>query len=307
MKKILCIVLVLITIHVLAQEEGDSIKKQDSVVVKVIKYPAGFQAKLNEVYSEINGWKGREDIYYNPTAATPTPVLFNIHGGAWKKGVKEAQGGFDMYFKQGFAVVNIEYRLSVQATAPAAVEDVRAAMLYVVKHAKELNINPKKIVVAGSSAGAHLALMAGLLQNDNRFDGAYKKVKKYTIVAIIDRSGITDVWDWAYGKNLTSPSAKLWLGDKKDDEAFARTVSPIYYVKKTSPPTYIVHGDADPVVPYQQAIALKAKFDEVGAVSQFKSVPGGKHGKYTKEQNDEISKEIIAFLKANRVIEDKKE
>ena len=104
------------------------------------------------------------------------------------------------------------------------------------------------------------------------------------------------MWDWAYGKNLTSPSAALWLGDKKNDEAFAKTVSPIYYVKKTSPPTYIIHGDADPVVPYQQAQALKAKFDEVGANSQFKSVPGGKHGKYTKEQNDEINKEIIAFL-----------
>ncbi len=296
MKKILLLSLVLLSIGVNAQEETDTIKKPDSMVVKVIKYPAGFQAKLNEVYTEINGWKGREDIYYNPTATKPTPVVFNIHGGAWKKGNKEAQGGFDLYFKQGFAVVNIEYRLSGQATAPAAIEDVRAAMLYVVKHAKELNIDPYKIVVSGSSAGAHLALMAGLLQNDNKFDGDFKKVKKYKIQAIIDRSGITDVWDWAYGKNLTSPSAALWLGDKKNDEAFAKTVSPIYYVKKTSPPTYIIHGDADPVVPYQQAQALKAKFDEVGANSQFKSVPGGKHGKYTKEQNDEINKEIIAFL-----------
>ena len=85
MKKVLFTILVLVALNVKAQEEGDTIKKQDSVVVKVIKFPAGFQAKLNEVYSEINGWKGREDIYYNPTAATPTPVVFNIHGGAWKK------------------------------------------------------------------------------------------------------------------------------------------------------------------------------------------------------------------------------
>ena len=303
MNKILLFALLLISGSIMAQEENDTIKKADSLVVKVIKYPAGYQAKLNEVYTEINGWKGREDIYYNPTATKPLPVVFNIHGGAWRKGTKEAQGGFDMYFKLGFAVVNIEYRLTGQATAPAAVEDARSAMLYVVKHAKELNIDPNKIVMMGSSAGAHLALMAGLLQNDNNFDGSFSKLKKYKIVAIIDRSGITDVWDWAYGKNLTSPSAALWLGDKKNDEAFAKSVSPIYYVKKTSPPTYIVHGDADPVVPYQQAVALKAKFDEVGAISQFKLIPGGKHGKFTKEQNAEISGDIIAFLKANGVVD----
>ncbi len=296
MKKILFITLIAISSSVIAQDDSVASKKQDTPVVKKIKFPTGYKANLDAVYSEIDGWKGREDIYYNPTAAKPTPVIFNIHGGGWNKGTKEAQGGFDMYFKMGFAVVNVEYRLSQQASAPAAVEDVRAAMLYAVKKAKELNIDPNRIVVMGSSAGAHLALMCGLLQHDTRFDGAYKKVKKYEIVAIIDKSGITDVWDWAYGKNKTSKSATMWLGARDKDEAFAKTVSPIHYVKKTSPPTYIAHGDADLVVPYQEAVALKNKFEEVGAKYVFKTVLGGGHGKYTREQNDEISKEITKFL-----------
>ncbi len=297
MKKILFIALVAISSTAIAQIEDTAVaKKQDTLVIRKVKFPIGYRANIDAVYSEIGDWKGREDIYYNPTAKTPTPVIFNIHGGGWNKGVKEAQGGFDMFFEMGFAVVNVEYRLSQQATAPAAVEDVRAAMLYVVKKAKELNIDPNKIVIMGGSAGGHLALMCGLLQKDKRFDGQYRKVKKYNIVAIIDKFGITDVWDWAYGKNKTSKSATMWLGEKAKDEEFAKTVSPIFYVKKKSPPTYIVHGDADPVVPYQQSVELKKKFDEVGAKSMFKTIPGGLHGKFSKEQNNEINAEITKFL-----------
>jgi acetyl esterase/lipase len=293
MKKIFFLFLVSATINVFAQND---------TAVKKVEFPSGYEAKIDAVYSEINGWKGREDIYYNPKSTKPTPVIFNIHGGGWNHGVKETQGGFSTFFKVGFAVVNIEYRLTSQATAPAAVEDVRAAMLYVVQHAKELNIDPNKIVILGGSAGGHLALMAGLLQNDNRFDGAYKNVKNYTIAAIIDKYGITDVWDWAYGKNITSKSATNWLGAKAKDSVFAKSVSPIYYVKKTSPPTFIVHGDADPTVPYQQSVDLKKKFDEVGCKSEFVTIPGGVHGKFTKEQNAELNKSIVAFLKSLNII-----
>jgi len=290
MKQLLIIFSVMIAFTVQAQT--------DTAAVKKVVYPKGYEEKIDAVYSEIGDWKGREDIYYNPTATKPTPVVFNIHGGGWNHGVKEGQGGFAGFFKMGFAVANIEYRLTGQTKAPAAVEDVRAAILYVVQHAKELNIDPNKIVVMGGSAGGHLALMAGLLQNDNRFDGAYKQVKGYTIAAIIDKYGITDVWDWAYGPNIRSKSATNWLGDKAKDEVFAKSVSPIYYVKKTSPPTFIVHGDADPTVPYQQSVDLKKKYDEVGCKSEFMTIAGGKHGGFEKDKNTEMTNAMVAFIKS---------
>lgn len=302
MKKVLLITFLFISIQLIAQEENAIPKKTDSTTYKKVEVPAGYQSSIDVVYAEIDGWKGREDVYYNPASIKPTPVIFNIHGGGWNHGVKEQQGGFNTFFKVGFAVVNIEYRLTSQAKAPAAVEDVRAAILYIVQHAKEYNIDPNKIVVMGGSAGGHLALMGSLLQNQNVFDGKYKKVKNYTIAAIIDKYGITDVWDWAYGKNITSKSATNWLGDKAKDSVFAKSVSPIYYVKKTSPPTFIVHGDADPTVPYQQSVALKSKFDEVGAKSEFVTIPGGLHGRFTKEQNTELNKSIIKFLTDLKII-----
>ena len=131
-------------------------------------------------------------------------------------------------------------------------------------------------------AGGHLALLAGLLQNDNKFDGQYKDIKGYTIAAIVDKYGPADFASPNFSKYK---SLVNWLGTNAENMKFRESVSPIYYVKKSSPPTFIVHGDADPIVPYQQSVDLKKKFDEVGAKSEFMTIAGGMHGKFSKEQN----------------------
>jgi acetyl esterase/lipase len=223
-------------------------------------------------------------------------VVINIHGGGWKNGVKESQTDFNSFFKAGVAVANIEYRLTDQATAPAAVEDARCALIYIIKNAKELNINVNKIVIMGGSAGGHLALMAGLLGNDHRFDNNCSGVENIKVAAIIDKYGITNVWKWAYGSKLTNESARQWLGDKAKDETFANSVSPIFYVDKNSPPTFIVHGDADPTVPYQQSVDLHKKLSAAGIKTAFVTVAGGLHGRFEKEKNSEINNNIITFI-----------
>ena len=264
---------------------------------KPVEYPEGFTARLNVVYTKLKDWEEKMDIYLPPKNNNPTPVVINIHGGGWNHGVKESQTGFNTFFKAGFAVANIEYRLTGQATAPAAVEDTRCALIWLIKNAKELNIDVNKIVIMGGSSGGHLALMGGLLGNDHRFDGNCAGVENIKLAAIIDKYGIADVWDWGYGPNITSKSATNWLGDKKNDQKFAASVSPVYYVNKNSPPTFIVHGNADPTVPYQQSVALYKKFSEAGVKTEFITVEGGLHGKFTREKNGEINKAIMNFLK----------
>jgi acetyl esterase/lipase len=264
--------------------------------VKPVEYPTGYTARLNVVYTKVNEWEGKLDLYLPPQNSKPSAVIINIHGGGWNHGVKETQGGFNTFFKVGFAVANIEYRLTGQATAPAAVEDTRCALLYLIKNAKELNIDVNKIIIMGGSAGGHLALMGGLLGNNHLFDNNCAGTDQIKVAAIIDKYGITDVWDWAYGKDLTSKSATNWLGAKAKDEAFAKSVSPINYLTKNSPPVFIVHGDADPTVPYQQSVLLHKKLIELGVKTEFITVAGGLHGKFEKEKNTEINKAIIKFI-----------
>jgi len=269
--------------------------QEDSI--KKVNYPVGYNALLNVVYTAGPGWEQKLDLYLAPKDKGPAPIVINIHGGGWNHGTKESQTGFSTFFKAGFAVANIEYRLTPQATAPAAVEDARCALAYIVKNAAALNVDVNKIVIMGGSAGGHLALMAGLLANDHRFDGNCKGVENIKVAAIIDKYGITDVNDWAYGPRITSKSATRWLGDKAKDAEFVKSVSPINYVNKNNPPVFIVHGDADPVVPYQQSVDLHKKLQEAGVKTQFVTIPGGLHGNFPQDKNSELNKSIISFLR----------
>ena len=100
--------------------------------IKPVVYPKGFTAQLNLVYTKVNNWDGRMDLYLPPQEGKPTPIVINIHGGGWNHGTKEQQTGFNTFFKAGFAVANIEYRMTPQATAPAAIEDTRCALIYLI-------------------------------------------------------------------------------------------------------------------------------------------------------------------------------
>lgn len=278
-----------------------SAQQSDTTIIKPVETPTGFTRQIDVVYASGKNWEQKLDLYLPPNTGKPTPVVINIHGGGWNHGTKESQSGFNTFFKMGFAVCNIEYRLTPAATAPAAVEDARCALIYLIKNAKALNIDVNKIVVMGGSAGGHLALMAGLLANDHRFDTNCPGVENIKVAAIIDKYGITDVWDWGYGKNITSKSATRWLGDKANDVAFARSVSPINYVNKNNPPVFIAHGDADPTVPYEQSVELHKKLKEAGVITEFMTVEGGKHGGFPREKNSELNKAIAAFLQKLKI------
>jgi acetyl esterase/lipase len=289
MKKLTLIFCFLVlTICVSAQEEVVP-------VIKKVTYPIGYTGQLNVVYTSSPEWEGKMDLYLPSKDKGLSPAIINIHGGGWSGGTKDTQGGFNTYFKAGFAVVNIAYRLTGQATAPAAIEDTRCALIYLIKNAKALNIDVNKIVIMGGSAGGHLALMGGLLANDNRFDTNCLGVKNIKVAAIIDKYGIVDVGDKRYGK-FRSGSEKKWLGDKVSNQAFIESVSPIYQVKKDSPPVFIVHGDADTTVPIQQSLDLKKKLDELGVRNEFMTVPGGLHGKFNSDQNTEVNNAILKFI-----------
>jgi acetyl esterase/lipase len=270
---------------------GFASKAQEKPEFKKVEYPSGYTEQLNVVYTKANDWEGYMDLYLPPKDKGLSPVIINIHGGGWNKGSKESQTGFNTFFKKGYAVANIAYRLSQIAPAPAAVEDTRCALIYLIKNAKALNIDINKIVIMGGSAGGHLALMGGLLGNDTRFDTNCKGVKDVKVAAIINKYGIAELGDWP------SKSLKMWLGDQIKNPAFVQSVSPIYHVKKNSPPVFIVHGDADPVVSYQQSVNLKKKLDEMGVKNTFITVEGGEHGKFTKEKNTEVNAAMMNFLK----------
>ena len=261
---------------------------------KKVELPRNYQAKLDIIYAETASWNGKLDFYYPTNNDEPTPVIINIHGGGWNHGKKESQRGFGSFFKKGMAVANVEYRLESEAKAPAAVEDIRCAMSYLISNAEELNIDTDKIVLMGASAGGHLALMGGLSENNSLFDDHCGEREAVKIRAIIDKYGVSDLRPVMFAS-----SVKKWLGSESENVAFAESLSPITLVDAKSPPIFIVHGDADPIVPYIQSQKLFEKLQAHGVNSKFITIPEGGHGKF-KEKDKERIDEIMDIIKAQR-------
>lgn len=259
---------------------------------KPVEFPEAYNAQIDVVYKEVDGWKGRIDIYTNTTSKQPTPIAINIHGGGWSHGEKESQTGFGSFFENGYAVANVAYRLVDTAPAPAAIEDIRCALIYLYNNAKALNIDTTKIVIIGGSSGGHLALMAGFLENNTTFDSDCHYEGELKVAAIINKYGITDL-----SPLNESKSVKRWLAKKTGDNDFIASVSPINYVTKNSPPTFTVHGDADPIVPYTQSVRLYRRLKNYGVMSEFLTIPNGKHGNFTVEERKLYSDKMWVFLK----------
>jgi len=255
----------------------------------------------NVVYLRANGWEGKLDVYAQRTQ-TSTPVVIYIHGGGWVRGSKDGSVLSALpYLAMGYSVVNVEYRLADVSLAPAAIEDCRCALRWVVGHAKDYNFDVGRIVIAGASAGGHLALTTGMIPTSAGFDRICQEQGEPRIAAIVDFFGITDVADLLDGPNKkpfpeTWPYTVQWLGNQANRDAVAKAASPLTYVRAGVPPTIAIHGDADPLVPYAHSTRLNDALQKAGVAHELVTVPGGGHGNFSLDQWQRAYTAIEKFL-----------
>jgi acetyl esterase/lipase len=205
------------------------------------------------------------------------------------------------WFEMGWNVVNVEYRLARVALAPAAVEDCLCALKYVVAQAKTYDVDVNRIVVTGESAGGHLALTTGMIPESTGLDNECTGPRTPKVAAIINWFGITDVNDVIDGPNRRDIAA-TWLGSLPNREEIARRVSPLTYVRPGLPPILTIHGDADPTVPYPEAVRLHEALSKANVPNQLLTIPGGKHGNFTPEERTKIFLTIREFLSKHGII-----
>jgi acetyl esterase/lipase len=213
----------------------------------------------------------------------------------------------------GFTVLNVEYRLTNTALAPAAVEDARCALRFVYRNQKQYNFDVTKIVTTGQSAGGHLAMMAALLPSSAGLDATCPgdragnasntgpvNMDEMKVAAIVDQYGVADVNELLSGPNLRT-WAVAWIGSTPNP-GLVKLVSPTTYLKAGMPPVFSVHGDADPTVPY----ALKQKFHQTleaaGLTHELFTVPGGRHGGWNEADNVKLYAAIRTFLTKHGVL-----
>jgi acetyl esterase/lipase len=221
------------------------------------------------------------DIYYLKDREEVHPALVMIHGGGWQGLDKDyitwlAKEGA----RRGYVVFNINYRLAQQAKYPAAVEDCQAAVRWVRAHAKLYGVDPARVGVFGESAGGHLACMMGLLDSrDTKMPDVSSRA-----TCVVDFYGVADLTPAALPEKYTGrqqfvAACENFIGKKHSEapEVFAEA-SPINHVTKEACPFLAIHGDADPLVPYEQSVEFVEKLKHVGVEAALHTVEGGKHG-----------------------------
>jgi len=250
----------------------------------------------NVTYHIASNQENKLDLYVPRGATVPTPVLMYIHGGGWVGGTKESSVLRILpYLEMGWAVANVEYRLGAVARAPAAVEDGLCALRWVIRNSGQYNLDTSRIVTTGNSAGGHLALTTGMIPASAGLDRECPGNEELSVAAIINWYGITEVGDLLDGPNTKSYAVE-WMGSLENRFEIAERVSPMTYVRAGLPPTLTIHGDADPTVPYQHAVMLHEKLDELGIPNELHTVPGGRHGGFNQEQTLAIFETIRRFL-----------
>ena len=267
-----------------------------------------YAADANLVYNIASGQELKLDVYRPRVAPAPLPVAMYIHGGGWVALSKERAVLATLPFlSMGMAVVNVEYRLARVAPAPAAVEDCRCALRWIVRNAEKYKFDVNRIVVVGASAGGHLALMTGMLtaragfdrtcpaEESVRWTGSDKTEPK--VAAIVNFFGITDVRDMLEDGGNPRGYAIEWIGNRDDAAQLAAKVSPLTYVRAALPPILTIHGDADTLVPVAHAHRLHDALQKAGAPSELLIVPGAGHGDFNPQQVREVTDAMRAFLR----------
>src|SRR3989441_9202431 len=257
---------------------------------------APYRVTPNITYLTANNFDAKLDVYSRSDMPTPQPTLIWIHGGGWTGGNKEgATFSLLPYMEMGWNVVNVEYRLAKVSLAPAAVEDCLCALRWVIRNAKQYGFDTTKLVVSGGSAGGHLALTTGLIPASAGLDRQCPGTEQLKVAAIVNWYGITDVADLLDGENMRTYAVQ-WMGSMPNRVDIAKRVSPLTYVRAGIPPIISIQGDADPVVPYSHSVRLHDALKKAGIDHELVTIPGGKHGNFTRAENQRAYTAIKAFL-----------
>ena len=247
------------------------------------------------------------NIAYTPTSGTqvldlylpegngPFPVVVNIHPGGFFSGDKDMVPGTPgkALLKAGYAIASINYRLSGEATFPAAVQDAKAAVRFLRANAAKYKLNPDKIAAFGQSAGGNLASMLGTAGDVAEFDdpklgnaGVSSRVQ-----AVINWFGpndfsVMDAQAKAQGcpasdqthSAADSPESKYLGVAVPSSPELVKKANPMTYITKDDPPFLVQKGDQDCTIAIENTKMLADALAAAGMDVHYDLLKGVGHG-----------------------------
>jgi acetyl esterase/lipase len=270
---------------------------------------------------------------YHATSALRAPAILWLHPGALIIGSRTwlAKEQMELYIRAGFVVVAADYRLAPETKLPDIIADVQSAYAWLRSGAEDLPVDSDRIVVLGHSAGGYLALLAGHWLSPrpkalvsfygygdiagawhSQPDDSYRQQPLVTETEAYQAIGqgvlSESPFDPRIGFYVYCRQNGLWteaiigLDPLREPAAFDR-YCPVRQVKPDYPPTMLVHGEIDTVVPVQQSINMAQACQRQGVESVLRVLPEMDHAFEMDEQALQdpviapLFEEVLTFIR----------
>lgn len=244
--------------------------------------PPAAEPDATATYATIDGHDLDVDVYLPEHTAGPVPAVVYVHGGGWSSGDRDDSAPWQQWLSdQGYAVFSIDYRLAPAPRWEDAVGDVKCALGWVRDNAATYGADAQNVSIAGDSAGGHLSMMAAYTVGDPALAPS----------CAVDEAPVASVMSWFAPTDLASleadsdmpDSARGYLTDflgagLTEEPARYETASPLTYAGPGLPPTMIVQGGADRLVPLEQGAALADALRRAGVPVTAVDLPWAHHG-----------------------------
>lgn len=246
--------------------------------VAAVPLPPGVAVQPDIAYASPGGVVLLLDAYLR-RGPGPHPAVVFVHGGGWTQGNRRSETLevlLPALTAAGYTVFSADYRLAPQHPYPAAVDDVRRAIRFVIASAAAFRVDPQRIAVAGSSAGGHLASLVGTTPCPAQPLSQDPVVRvACTPRTVVNFFGPTDL----RGVIGLHPAVSQFLGVSGPGlERVAAEASPITHVGREDPPQLLMHGTADAAVPLAQSQEFVEAAARAGMTAHLVAIPGGGHG-----------------------------
>ncbi len=234
------------------------------------------------VYGHKDGLALTFDVLKPKTHPNGAAVIFMVSGG-WVSSYSPPQQAamrFKDLLDKGFTVIPVRHGSSPKYFIPEIVSDVRRAVRFIRYNAKQWGIDANRLGVFGGSAGGHLSLVLGTA-SDNGDPAAKEDFMKESdrVASIVAYFPPVDLRPIARGVNPAPTGGK---GDRfpalNFDKAKAPDYSPILFVTPDDPPTLLIHGDKDDLVPISNSQRIYEAFQQNKVKTQFITIEGAGHG-----------------------------
>lgn len=227
--------------------------------------------------------------------------VINVVSGGWFSG-PPADGGAGRckrLLERGYTVFSVVHGSQPKFSIPEIFDDMSRAVRFIRAHASEYKIDPERLGITGGSAGGHLSLMQGMAGGPGKAD-AKDPIDRLSsrVQAVACFYPPTDFLNYGKPEENAVGQGILWnfsgafgfveyepywrklvpITDAQKINEIGRQVSPITHVSADDPPTLIIHGDKDWLVPMQQAEIIVEKLKGAGVEAKLVVKPGADHG-----------------------------